>query len=702
MCPRSSSEEPSSATEHASASAQTRLGVKVSLRACDACAIRKVKCGSIRPCPHCITNNLDCTLLRQKKKSGPKNLHKKTLENIKVCVDSAGKLVNSPGIFEDVLEILAIIPRNQIVSEIVESLTVLSLSANHDEYLHTVKDASRRMASSATGESLPVALPAMLSVWELSKLCVAYTLCLLTFETALNMTELNDVVFDNLRKPLERYSYLQNDLIHKVTEYVLVIETEIRLSMRPIDQTIFYNQALVLLHLYNYHQVCVLRMPAHRKVNKFLHLRQSINYLQLLQQQQLESETFTVQKHQVYEVYEILYIIERLNFFLLDKNCLVNGNAVMLMSEKESRLQPRSLDGKNQLYRLFCVTLEDERYLAMFKFFNDFALLRDFSNNNNQETSTSRDDEFALKEFLQCCTIHKITVHLLDQLIQRLFNVEKSSESMYSSFMLIFSILIIFKADMARTILAERRLTVNQTFLHELVNRLNLILQGTDLGILKVKCHNYQLVPQLLTILKLSIELLDSVNTHIDPSWNTSVQSFELQRDYFHQLVRFLQILLTLSPKGYNLVQYIRGSSVLSQWFAEMDETHCHMEQFEPNVETPTIEQRLLFTAAVHRLSNEFPTEMFAESIAPSMPCLTQDDLDSSQTRNDGSASTTVVCHGEAQVKQEDTAFSGSGKNWLELLYQLDNKQTFEPSRAKEDSNSVSDLFLYYMAAGAA
>lgn len=698
MCPRSSSEEPSSATEHASASAQTRLGVKVSLRACDACAIRKVKCGSIRPCPHCVANKLDCTLLRQKKKSGPKNLHKKTLENIKVWVDSAGKAVNSPGIFEDVLEILALIPRNQIVSEIVESLTVLSLSANHDEYLRTVKDADRRLASSATGESLP----ALLSIWELSKLCVAYTLCLLTFETVLNMTELNDAVFGNLIKPLERYSYLQNDLIHKVTEYVLVIETEIRLSMRPIDQTIFYNQALVLLHLYNYHQVCVLRMPAHRKVNKFLHLRQSINYLQLLQQQQLDSETFNVQKHKVYEVYEILYIIERLNFFLLDKNCLVYGNAVMLMSEKESKLQPRSLDGKNQLYRLFCVTLEDERYLAMFKFFNNFALLRDFSESNSQETSKSRDNQFALEEFLQCCTTHKITVQLLDQLIQRLFNVEKTSESMYSSFMLIFSILIVFKADMARTILAEQRLTVNQKFLHELVNRLNLILQGTDLDILKVKCHNYQLVPQLLTILKLSIELLDSANTHIDPSWNTSVQSFKLQRDYFHQLINFLRILLTLSPKGYNLVQYIKGSSVLSRWFAELDnKTHFQMEQFEPSVETPTTEQRELFAAAVHRVSNETPTERYVEIIAPSMPPLVQVDLRSSHTQFFGCPST-VVWHGEAQVKQDDTVSSENSKNWFESLYQQDNKEISEPSRTTEDGNSVSDLFLYYMAAGAA
>ncbi|KAG7661554.1 uncharacterized protein J8A68_004923 [[Candida] subhashii] len=55
---------------------------KTNIRACDACAIRKVKCESTRPCSHCVSNHLNCTQLRERKKSGPKTLHKKTLDSI--------------------------------------------------------------------------------------------------------------------------------------------------------------------------------------------------------------------------------------------------------------------------------------------------------------------------------------------------------------------------------------------------------------------------------------------------------------------------------------------------------------------------------------------------------------------------------------------------------------------------------------------
>ncbi|KAG2736495.1 hypothetical protein G9P44_000585 [Scheffersomyces stipitis] len=55
---------------------------KSNVRACDACAIRKVKCEAQRPCSHCVSNNLNCTQLRERKKSGPKNLHRKTLDSI--------------------------------------------------------------------------------------------------------------------------------------------------------------------------------------------------------------------------------------------------------------------------------------------------------------------------------------------------------------------------------------------------------------------------------------------------------------------------------------------------------------------------------------------------------------------------------------------------------------------------------------------
>lgn len=60
---------------------------RATVRACDACAIRKVKCDTQRPCGHCVANDLNCTQLRERKKSGPKNLHKKTLASINSLSD---------------------------------------------------------------------------------------------------------------------------------------------------------------------------------------------------------------------------------------------------------------------------------------------------------------------------------------------------------------------------------------------------------------------------------------------------------------------------------------------------------------------------------------------------------------------------------------------------------------------------------------
>lgn len=74
---------------------------KATIRACDACAIRKVRCDEQRPCRHCVTNKLNCTSIRERKKSGPKNLHKKTLATINglshydVAINDANKRFNS-------------------------------------------------------------------------------------------------------------------------------------------------------------------------------------------------------------------------------------------------------------------------------------------------------------------------------------------------------------------------------------------------------------------------------------------------------------------------------------------------------------------------------------------------------------------------------------------------------------------------------
>ncbi|KAH0271125.1 hypothetical protein KCU91_g7595, partial [Aureobasidium melanogenum] len=52
-------------------------------RVCDACSVRRVKCDGQAPCAACLKSSIDCTRLRQRVKSGPKGVRKKTLERLK-------------------------------------------------------------------------------------------------------------------------------------------------------------------------------------------------------------------------------------------------------------------------------------------------------------------------------------------------------------------------------------------------------------------------------------------------------------------------------------------------------------------------------------------------------------------------------------------------------------------------------------------
>lgn len=54
-----------------------------SRRVCDACSVRRVKCDGQAPCAACSRLSIECTRLRQRVKSGPKGVRKKTLERLK-------------------------------------------------------------------------------------------------------------------------------------------------------------------------------------------------------------------------------------------------------------------------------------------------------------------------------------------------------------------------------------------------------------------------------------------------------------------------------------------------------------------------------------------------------------------------------------------------------------------------------------------
>jgi hypothetical protein len=60
-------------------------------RVCDACAVRRVRCDGQAPCAGCMNASLDCTRLRQRLKSGPKGIKKRTLEKL-TCIQQAHRI----------------------------------------------------------------------------------------------------------------------------------------------------------------------------------------------------------------------------------------------------------------------------------------------------------------------------------------------------------------------------------------------------------------------------------------------------------------------------------------------------------------------------------------------------------------------------------------------------------------------------------
>lgn len=103
-------------------------------RACDVCSIRKIKCDNARPCQHCVNNNLECTELRQRKKSGPKSLRQKTMDlirSLELLLSSQEDLSNGFEPDLGVLGELAIVPPQSLALSVpctVSSMTEFSFA----------------------------------------------------------------------------------------------------------------------------------------------------------------------------------------------------------------------------------------------------------------------------------------------------------------------------------------------------------------------------------------------------------------------------------------------------------------------------------------------------------------------------------------------------------------------------------------------
>ncbi len=68
-------------------------------RACDCCNIRKIRCDGNSPCGRCLRAGIACTSLRERKKSGPRNLRQSKTKILKQqsAAIAAAAAVEAPG-----------------------------------------------------------------------------------------------------------------------------------------------------------------------------------------------------------------------------------------------------------------------------------------------------------------------------------------------------------------------------------------------------------------------------------------------------------------------------------------------------------------------------------------------------------------------------------------------------------------------------
>ncbi|CAK7895528.1 hypothetical protein CAAN1_05S03994 [[Candida] anglica] len=652
-------------------------------RACDACAIRKVRCGPVKPCAHCVTNKLQCTQLRQRKKSGPKNLHKKTLASINNLIKNESTpglsdsipstIYNSPvpasvtpvpstnnhqhSLLEpsmrDINEIFGLLSSNSVMVELLDTLTVSSLLVDP---IQLMENCSNLLLNNLLNQSLRL---------------VVYSLLLVILENMFRMIESND---DSilLRNPISHYKQVQSNLLIYINELSVALETEMRLSIEPIDSKVYYNHSLTCLHLHNYHQIS--RGRSTSRNSRFLTLRSAITYLQLLEPTQLALGQF-------YELHELLFIAERMASCFISEsiklshnnNNITNHSHTLIAYPSDCLLKginlemTKSLDTKNQLYSLL-QRPEIENHLGLFKFFN---------NANGLFNQIS--DSFRAMDMLTYCASHGITPMKLARVIEQLNQCELEYSSVSSSCLLIFINILVAKIDTAKSTLEERKFSIPPRLLNH-IQRINLVLKGTDLATLIVRSSHLQLIPQLLTMLRMVIEL----NDHR-----------QLSSSDRHLLVDFTRNLIILSPSGYDLDPYVRGSPVLCHWFSSLSQS-----------------------SEVQSNSNNTPNNSNNTTIVDSSSIQVKQEFDDTQriisSSGTSSAATTIppsiisnipspggvgqgLSWGEQQV---DPIGFDQAKNLFDVFHPAESNEDYEMFRntSQNNSNSISDLFSYYTA----
>lgn len=520
------------------------------VRACDACAIRKVKCEVQRPCKHCVTNKLQCTQLRERKKLGPKNLHKKTLNSINSIgrtrdanhkfdinypdghPESAiiasnhlehpieflpdalsGSLStsdsptggNSKRTTNDLNEIIRLV-KEPIIQSILEEITVLLLVTSHEQLIEFITE-------NMNGISLDLIINSKDPLY-LSRLLVVLSLALLVVENVVNSIHTN--MQQDFMKPIDYYQDLKKVLLFKVIEILLVIEKLLLYPLQSANQyQIFYNQSVSSLNISNYFNLTRDHNQLYTDQQKVMFLRKAITHYQMLDHHEISiNKSIGLNTVQVVELFEKLFLSERYNY--LTSTNLINST---------------------NLFDLNVSFNPDHSTIKMLKLLNQDPII--FHRLKSHNILMNLHQFYKINHYPDSKNLLTRTYMTLKMSMTSLVKNDPFGSIMCQ--VLLFKALMIYSNNLELSIL--------QVDLIEIVMNLNKVLDFSK--DVHAKFCIFHLLPQLLQILKINIDFENNLNylsdllvftTKLMPFFNTIPEPLELIRsnkiiyDWFEEL----------------------------------------------------------------------------------------------------------------------------------------------------------------------
>lgn len=293
-------------------------------RACDGCAVRKTKCDDSRPCRHCVNNNLNCTERRERKKSGPKNLRKKTIDSIQsiskdsnshspehdeAMRSSESSILQSID-FVEVAEYLRTIPPE--IMEIVSAFTASSVSST---IIENVTELGRAPTPTANLSALSKRL-ATLSY-------VSLIFAALKAESSLDSADMQPSYEQHLKPQLQNYISL---LYSDCARYLFLP------NGNTADFEANYNLSLANLHMY-----ALIKVGGTSHSLELVYIRSAISHLQILEAHYGKPDIYTI------DLRRLLYVWERHSLLFSPEPAFRHSALLVNLSEMERGPLPQSV-----------------------------------------------------------------------------------------------------------------------------------------------------------------------------------------------------------------------------------------------------------------------------------------------------------------------------------------------------------------------